>query len=398
MGAFQTGDGIMKRLVVCFDGTWNAADSEKAETNVARIYRAIREKSGSDGVHQLAFYERGVGTSGLKSFNLLAGATGLGLGDNIRSAYVNLAKNYEQGDEIFLFGFSRGAFSARSLSGLISACGLLKRESLDKINQAWSYYRDEKLRSPQAFSAATGAKVHTDVSIRFLGVWDTVGALGVPVGVISQALSGEVFEFHDTSPSRIVKHAVQALAIDESRDAFVPTFWTGEAPAGVTIEQVWFAGAHSDVGGGYELRRAADIPLRFMAKRAEFAGLKLDWTSGALPPETAALDALTDIHESRDGIAVFDRLTPTIRRVLEQNIDVAPQEKLYMPLGPKRKPLKTINERLHESVVQRYGQAAALLSESDKVGKSKRSTYAPRNLKPLFGTDGRLKKDFKPVS
>ncbi len=381
----------MKRLVVCFDGTWNAADSDKAETNVARIYRAVRANSGDDGVHQLAFYEPGVGTSGLKSFNLIAGATGLGLGDNIRSAYMNLAKNYLPGDEIYLFGFSRGAFSARSLSGLISACGLLKRESLGHISKAWSFYRDQKVRNPEAFAATTGAQTHKDVTITFLGVWDTVGALGVPIGIFAQAVSSEIFQFHDTSPSRIVKHAVQALAIDEMRDAFVPTFWTGDAPAGAKIEQVWFAGAHSDVGGGYHLRRAADIPLRFMAKRAQANGLQLDWTSGALPPENGTLDVLADIHDSRDGFATFDRLTPTYRRVCEMNINVALWEKLYIPRGGKNKPLKTINECLHESVVARYGKADALVSRGDKAGKSKRETYLPVNLKPAFLADGSIK-------
>jgi Uncharacterized alpha/beta hydrolase domain (DUF2235) len=388
----------MKRLVVCFDGTWNAADSEKAETNVARMYRAIRAQSGGDGVHQMAFYERGVGTSGLQSFNLVAGATGLGLGDNIRSAYMNLAKNYVPGDEIYLFGFSRGAFSARSLSGFISACGLLKRESLGHIHKAWSFYRDAKVRNPKAFTATSGAQVHEDVSITFLGVWDTVGALGVPIGVVAQALSGEVFQFHDTTPSRIVKHAVQALAIDEMRDAFVPTFWTGEAPAGAKIEQVWFAGAHSDVGGGYDLRNAADIPLRFMAKRAAAAGLQLDWTSGALPAEDATLNVLADIHDSRAGFAALDRLTPTIRRVLEQNVKVELWEKLYVPLGPKKQKLKTINESLHESVVQRYGKLDSLLSTDDKPGKSKRQAYTPLNLKPAFLADGSLKAGFSVVS
>jgi Uncharacterized alpha/beta hydrolase domain (DUF2235) len=386
----------MKRLVVCFDGTWNAADSEKAETNVARMYRAIRANSGDH--HQMAFYERGVGTTMVKAINLIAGATGLGVGDNIRAAYMNLAKNYVPGDEIFLFGFSRGAFSARSLSGFIGACGLLKRESLGAIYKAWSFYREAKVRTPQAFAATSGALVHDDVKIKFLGVWDTVGALGVPGGIFGSKLSGEVFEFHDTTPSRIVLNAMQALAIDEMRDEFVPTFWTGDAPAGANIEQVWFAGAHSDVGGGYDLRKAADIPLRWMALRAEKQGLELDWTSGALPPKTGTLDVLSDIHDSRDGFSSKDRFTPTIRRVLEQNIKVELWEKLYVPMGPKKKPLKTINEGLHESVVQRYGKLDALLSVGDKPGKSKRLAYLPINLKPAFLANGSIKGDLKIVS
>jgi hypothetical protein len=390
-GVFQVEGFTMKRLIVCFDGTWNAADSEKAETNVARMYHAIRANSGDDNIHQLAFYERGVGTTMSKAINLFAGATGLGVGDNIRSAYLNLAKNYLPGDEIYLFGFSRGAFSARSLAGLISACSLLKRQSLGAIHKAWNFYRDAKVRNPQAFHLSSGAEIHDDVTIKFLGVWDTVGALGVPVGIFGSKLSGEVFQFHDTSPSRIVKHASHALAIDEKRDEFVPTFWTGKAPEGATVEQVWFAGCHSDVGGGYAEHRMSDIPLRWMAKRAELQGLQLDWTSGALPPKEEPLSVLAPIHESRDGFSTKDRLTPTIRQVCELKVNVALWEKLYAPRDGKGKILRTINEYVHQSVIERYGKLDALLSLGDKPGKDQRRTYKPDNLAPAFTAAGQLK-------
>ena len=385
----------MKRLIVCFDGTWNAADSEKAETNVARIYRAIRANSGEDNIHQMAFYERGVGTTQNKAINIISGATGLGVGDNIRAAYMNLAKNYVPGDEIFLFGFSRGAFSARSLAGFLSACGLLKRQSLGAIHKAWSFYREAKVRNPKAFILGSGAEVHEDVTVKFLGVWDTVGALGVPVGILGPMLSGEVFQFHDTSPSRIVKNASHALAIDEKRDEFVPTLWTGAVPDGAKIEQVWFAGCHSDVGGGYDLRSVADIPLRWMAKRAEAQGLKLDWDAGALPAYDAPLNPLADVHESREGYSNKDKFSPTIRRICELNAKVELWEKLYFPTNEKGKALKTINESLHESVVQRFGNVDALLSKGDKPGKSKRYNYAPINLKPAFAAIGKVKPDVK---
>jgi uncharacterized protein (DUF2235 family) len=381
----------MKRLVVCFDGTWNAADSENAETNVARIRRAVRANSGADKIQQITLYERGVGTTMSKAVNLISGATGLGVGDNIRSAYINLAQNYVPGDELFFFGFSRGAFSARSLAGLISACGLLKREKIDDVFKAWRFYREAKVRNPQEFMARNNTDTHVDVTIKFLGVWDTVGALGVPVGMLGSKLSGEVFQFHDTSPSRIVKHAAHALAIDERRDEFVPTLWTGKAPEGATIEQVWFAGVHSDVGGGYDQRRLADIPLRWMALRAEAQGLQLDWTSGALPSRDGPLDALAPVHESRDGFSAKDRLTPTIRRVCELNADVELWEKLYMPRDDKGKVLPTINEYLHSSVVERYGKDDALMSVDDKPNKFKRKTYAPKNLKPAFTAQGKVK-------
>lgn len=385
-----------KRLVVCFDGTWNAADSERAETNVVRLSRAIRANSGTDGVPQFSIYLRGVGTSGSRLDRLIAGATGAGIDDIIRTAYLFLAQNYvpahkdDQGrdvpaDEIFLFGYSRGAYAARSMTGLLGSAGLLKRQSLGHLQTAWSYYRDFKKRSPQDFVRRYAKKkieTHEEVAVNFLGVWDTVGALGIPVGILSE-ISGLVHGFHDTSPSRIVKHGAQALAIDEHRDEFVPTLWTGTAPAGSTIEQVWFAGCHGDVGGGYSDRELADIPLLWMIDRAKSAGLQVDETTPGLLPHPATLNVLGPTHDPRQGWSVKDHLTPTIRSVCEQNVAVDLMERLYRPLGPDRKPLKTINEHVHWSVIERFGKLG-LISPDDLVKTRKRMTYAPKNLKPLF--------------
>jgi uncharacterized protein (DUF2235 family) len=385
-----------KRLVVCFDGTWNAADSERSETNVARLARAVRANSGNDGVPQLCLYLRGVGTSGSQLERLIAGATGSGTEDIIRSGYMFLAQNYVPAhknavgkdvpaDEIFLFGFSRGAFAARSLSGLLGSVGLLKRQSLPHLSTAWKYYRNFRKRSPADFLARNAKKqieTHDDVAINFLGVWDTVGALGIPVGVLGE-ITGAAHGFHDTTPSRIVRHGAQALAIDEQRDEFVPTLWTGDTPAGSTIEQVWFAGSHSDVGGGYADRELADIPLLWMIDRAKFAGLQIDEATPGLLPDASTLDPLGPVHDSRQGWSVKDRLTPTIRSVCEQKVAVDLLEKLYRPLGPNGKPLKTINERVHWSVAARFGKSA-LISPKDTVTSRKRKDYAPKNLKPLF--------------
>jgi uncharacterized protein (DUF2235 family) len=389
-----------KRLVICFDGTWNAADSERSETNVARLARAVRANSGSDGVPQLCLYMRGVGTSGSAIERLVAGATGAGTEDIIRSGYMFLSQNYVPAhkddagkdvpaDEIFLFGFSRGAFAARSLSGLMGSVGLLKRQSLPHLPAAWRYYRDFKTRSPADFlrrNARKGIETHAEVMIDFLGVWDTVGALGIPVGILG-AISDEVHGFHDTSPSRIVRHGAQALAIDERRDEFVPTLWTGKAPPGSTIEQVWFAGSHSDVGGGYADRELADIPLLWMIDRAKAAGLQVDEKTPGLLPDPGALNLLGPTHDPRQGWSVKDRLTPTIRSVCEQNVPVDLFEKLYRPRDRTGKTLQTINEMVHSSVVARYGRDA-LISPQDKIITRKRQAYAPKNLRPLFDAPG----------
>lgn len=385
-----------KRLVVCFDGTWNAAASERAETNVVRLSRAIRANSGSDGVPQFSVYLRGVGTSGSQLERLVAGATGSGIEDIIRTAYLFLAQNYvpahkdDQGrdvpaDEIFLFGYSRGAYAARSLTGLLGSAGLLKRQSLGHLSTAWTYYRDFRNRSPKDFLrryAKRQIQTHEEVTVNFLGVWDTVGALGIPVGVLGE-LSGLVHGFHDTSPSRIVRHGAQALAIDEHRDEFVPTLWTGKAPDRSTIEQVWFAGSHADVGGGYSDRELADIPLLWMIDRAKTAGLQIDEATPGLLPQAAAINVLGPTHDPRQGWSVKDRLTPTIRSVCEQNVPVAPWERLYRPLGPNSKPLRTINEFVHWSAIERFGKLG-LISPDDLVKTRRRMTYAPKNLQPLF--------------
>jgi uncharacterized protein (DUF2235 family) len=398
LAAFQHKDfnTMPKRLVICFDGTWNAADSERAETNVVRLSRAVRATSGPDGVPQSCIYLRGVGTSGSQIERLVAGATGAGIEDIIRTAYLFLAQNYVPAhkdaagndvaaDEIFLFGFSRGAFAARSLTGLLGATGLLKRQSLHHLSTAWTYYRDFKNRSPQDFVERykkKGIETHQKMTVNFLGVWDTVGALGIPVGFLGE-LSGLVHSFHDTSPSRIVKHGAQALAIDEFRDEFVPTLWTGDAPAGSTIEQVWFAGCHSDVGGGYSDRDLADIPLLWMIDRAKAAGLQLDEDTPGLLPTAAALDVLAPTHDPREGWSAKDKLTPTIRSVCEKDVAVKLWEKLFRPRGANGKPLKTINESIHWTAVERYGKSA-FTSPKDKVASRKRATYTPKNLTPSF--------------
>lgn len=371
-----------KRLVVCFDGTWNSADSRKAETNVARMARAVRATSG--GPQQMTLYLRGVGSTGIALQKLLGGAFGEGVDDNIRSGYMFLAQNYVPGDGIFLFGFSRGAFTARSLAGFIAACGLLKRQSLGSLSAAWDYYRHAASRSPQDFCRLYGADCHADVGIAFLGVWDTVGALGIP-GTVLNELTAQDYQFHDTAPSRIVRVGRHALAIDEHRDEFEPTLWTGAAPEGSDIRQFWFAGAHSDVGGGYQDRRLADIPLRWMAEEAEAAGLRLDWDMLPPPDGRPPVDAaLAPQHESRLNWSRKDRLTPTIRQVMGAEPEIGVLERLYRPMDKEGRPLKAINEDLHPSVRDRFGRQVLLLAnDEDRDGEP--MAYRSRNLLPLLG-------------
>lgn len=371
---------VGKRIVICFDGTWNSADSGGADTNVARISRAIHANAGTGGVPQLVLYLRGVGTTGLDADKIFDGATGLGIDDNIRSGYMFLAQNYVPGDEIYLFGFSRGAFTARSLVGLVAAAGLLKRQSLGALGAAWKYYRTDKPHSPQDFLRQTpGADSHVDAAITFLGVWDTVGSLGVP-GHVFDLINHKFYGFYDTGLCPIVRKACHALAIDEHRDTFVPTLWTGKLPANSSVEQVWFAGAHSDVGGGYLTRDLADIPLVWMAKKAEAAGLILDWSC---LPDANTLRPLAARHDSSSGAFAFNRIVPTLRQICGQSFDVPFYQKLYAPTDDDHRPIATIGEAIHRSVLERLaGQASFCRSDAD--GTCLPETYSPENVRALL--------------
>jgi uncharacterized protein (DUF2235 family) len=369
----------MKRIVVCCDGTWNADDIQTTDTNVAILARSIHGSQQTGGVLQIVLYLRGVGMTGLKLETWIEGATGIGVDDNIRSAYQFIAQNYVPGDEIYLFGFSRGAFTVRSLVGLITACGILYRESLSALPAAWIYYRSPKPHSAVVFAQENKVQCHLQPTITFLGVWDTVGSLGIPGSLLAAANKAK-FAFHDTNPSPLVKHALQALAIDEHRHDFTPTFWTGSIPTGVTIQQVWFAGAHSDVGGGYQTRRLADIPLVWMAKQAEAAGLALDWKC---LPDPAILDPGSPSHDSSSGLFALDRYHPTLREIGMKKCAVRFNESLYEALDENGNPTPTINESVHQSVLSRYAQPAQLCSD-DGTGACSLVPYKPENLAPFF--------------
>jgi uncharacterized protein (DUF2235 family) len=274
----------MKRLVICCDGTWNRPDDARV-TNIEKIARTIETDpiDGSPPAQQMVLYLSGVGTNGYVVDRLLGGAFGLGLFENISSAYRFLALNYDPGDEIFVFGFSRGAYTARSLVGMIGCVGLLTRESVisGHLPEAVRRYRRRR-PDRRAFHGASDERFrevnsHHDVRVRFLGVFDTVGALGVPGAI------GRAHQFHDVTLSPQVENARHAVAIDEHRIKFEPALW--ECPAAgsepthgrqQSVKQVWFEGAHSDVGGGYDETGLSDTALGWMVREAEQAGLAFD--------------------------------------------------------------------------------------------------------------------------
>jgi len=271
----------MKRLVICCDGTWNtptqSSDGKPSPTNVFKASKAVREVD-AQGVQQLAYYREGVGA---KLFERVRGGLfGFGLSRDVQSAYRFVVQNFEEGDELFLFGFSRGAYTARSTAGLIRNAGVLRPEHADRIADAYALYRDRKRAPRSAEAERFRQKYSIETRIRFIGVWDTVGALGIPLsGVKIVGLVNRRWEFHDTDLSSRVDSAYQAVAIDERRSAFRPTLWNQQAQStDQTLEQVWFTGVHSDVGGGYPDGQLADLTLRWLAGRARSQGLEFDDT------------------------------------------------------------------------------------------------------------------------
>jgi uncharacterized protein (DUF2235 family) len=270
----------MKRLIVFCDGTWNRPDhvdrGVAAPTNVAKLALAVAERD-DDGVQQLLHYEAGVGTQ--RSERLLGGGFGFGLSRNVRDGYRSLVDAYEPGDELFLFGFSRGAYTARSIAGLIRNAGILRREERHRVHQAYALYRAPRRDAEPSGIAAElfrRSYSHGDVPIECIGVWDTVGALGIPIDGFRPPLLSRLWSFHDTRLSRTVRHAYHAVAIDERRRPFRPTLWERQDDAGdQVLEQVWFAGVHCDVGGGYRDPDLSEITLLWMAEKARGCGLAL---------------------------------------------------------------------------------------------------------------------------
>ncbi|SFL69550.1 Uncharacterized alpha/beta hydrolase domain [Desulfomicrobium norvegicum] len=265
----------MKRIVIASDGTWNSPENE-VPTNVLRVARAISPQS-TDTMRQVVFYDWGVGSDQKK---LSGGISGVGIDKNIMDCYRFIVQNYDVGDELYLFGFSRGAYTVRSLAGMIRNCGVLRREFERHIPKAFELYRDRGKKSAPDETSAKELRAEYCVAdqtpIEFVGAWDTVGALGIPITFWGLMNHKSAYLFHDTSPSRTVKCARHALAIDETREDFTPVLWD-EDKLGIDLKQVWFAGVHSDVGGGYaDNHQLADIACNWLLQEAEARGLVIE--------------------------------------------------------------------------------------------------------------------------
>lgn len=325
----------MKRIIVCADGTWNVQDQVNDETgtrrptNVTKLARAVLPRD-RNGIHQVVFYREGVGTGpGIDKFT--GGAFGAGIEDNVVALYRSILYNYSPGDEIYIFGFSRGSFTARSLTGFMKFAGLVEKDDDYFVPDIYACYE-----SGNGAGTAQWQKANRRIKgtrpcpeIRMIGVWDTVGSLGAP-GVLGQVFNSKKYQYHRVGLFDEIKHAFHALAIDERRKPFLPTLW--EPPAGWAgkLEQVWFAGVHCDVGGGYSPDGLANLALHWLVDRAAELGVEFD---------PVYLAPFRGVPES----------------VLHDSMTLK-----YRPLGSVVRPIglaKNGNESVHESVLRRMEHA-----------------------------------------
>jgi uncharacterized protein (DUF2235 family) len=288
-----------KRIVVCADGTWNQPETDLNKdfpTNVLRLARSVRP-TARDGTSQQVFYDWGVGSY---YDSIGGGITGRGVQKNIMDAYRYIIQNYSAGDEIFLFGFSRGAYTVRSLCGLINNCGILKRPHAHRVQQAFDLYKKSGvLNKPNGKNSNEFRTNYSHLSreVKFVGVWDTVGAMGIPISFLG--LFEDKDEFYDTKLGSNVKVARHALAIDEIRSDFEPTIWVPRP--GIDIKQTWFSGVHADVGGGYKPDKhgvvASAESLNWLSEEAAKFGLELEpfWI---IAPNSSAIPKLNKSRRS----------------------------------------------------------------------------------------------------
>jgi uncharacterized protein (DUF2235 family) len=381
----------MKRNVVLIDGTWNN-EGVGFDTNVAKLDPAygaaaspLIKREANDGVRQLCLYHDGVGSDGPLLRKLLGGAIGLGLKSIIQDAYSWLAQNFEAGDEIYLIGFSRGAYAVRALAGLIGASGIARGADKDAIEAAWQFYRvkpqiragksrpgfgDQK-RIITYRSLERKTAFHEERRITCVAVWDTVGSYGIPAGIglapLARYFTLAVLGFHDTYFGDHIDVGLHAVAIDEHRRPFVPTLWTmpkGRSPRG-HVEQTWFAGAHCNIGGGYEDSGLSDVAFAWLVARVEaLTGLEFD---------EAAVAAR--IHPDLDGEVIdstigwpIDHRWPHFRTVLSP--DAIDHKAFTNSPNPRD---ENINERVHWSAVEKLGRPCVDLGKAD-------TPYGPPNL------------------
>jgi uncharacterized protein (DUF2235 family) len=344
----------MKRLIVCCDGTWQQLRSPYP-TNVVKLAQAIKT-AGKDGAAQIVFYDEGIGTGDWRD-RLRGGVFGLGLDQNIQDAYRFLCWNYEPGDEIYLFGFSRGAYTVRSLGGLIARFGLLSRQHIRLTPQAYDFYRlreaDRHYQQKRQEAEQFQQTYKNDVAITLLGCWDTVGSLGIPDQVPIIPLDKWVnqrYRFHNTTLSSTIKHALHAVAVDEIRAVFDVTPMERSPQDEQPLKQVWFPGDHGSVGGGREATTGlSDRTLVWMLDEIDGLGLGLAWDLAYVAAEITP-NPLVDFDNSLNGVF---KLTRTILRQVSD--DVAALDISVIERWRDRSDYRPQNLALHQAYLDQGG-------------------------------------------
>jgi hypothetical protein len=336
---------MAKKIVLLSDGTGNSA-SKVWRSNVWRVFESL----DLTGTSQVAFYDDGVGTSSFKPLAILGGVFGYGLKRNVLDIYKFLCANYESDeDEIYGFGFSRGAFTMRVVMGLVLDQGLVRgrtdAELYRNAKQAYRAYRANSfhtmfhLEDPfrwarDAVLRLFGVKYdqtrnRTIEKIKFLGLWDTVAAYGLPIDEMARGVSKWLFplELPDRSFNHGIEKACHALALDDERTTFHPVLWNERGVPPAQLHQVWFAGVHSNVGGGYPDDSLAHIPLYWIMREAEAAGLKFKTASSTNPDDNADPDMVQvqkwqrdkdgRLYDSRNGLGGYYRYGP--RKIADLN-------------------------------------------------------------------------------
>lgn len=339
----------MKRIAVFCDGTWNSPVMAQ-HTHVRQLYLAAEQNA-----NQVTAYFPGIGTGGKVNFfvtnainKIGGGAFGWGLRGKIVEAYEFISRNYDPGDEILIFGFSRGAYTARAIAGMIRKCGLLDRINGFNLRRAYRLYKkggpenhpdtahihdQRRALSPRFATSARDCKARGNdgsfmVRISYLGIWDTVGALGIPeplFGPLARIWNSR-YRFHDTDLSSMVQTARHAVALDERRKMFLPTLWGnldvtrnayGQAVDGLNkgetgpdrpFQQVWFVGDHSMVGGSGATRGLTAITLDWLARGAGATGMTWNPKVRLLDTAPDPLDPGREQHEH----GLFETLAPDL--------------------------------------------------------------------------------------
>jgi uncharacterized protein (DUF2235 family) len=381
-------ENSMKRLVVCCDGTWQDL-SKEYPTNVVKMAQAVKTKDTT--IPQIVFYGQGIGSGGELLNRVGGGAFGWGIDQNIQDAYRFLCLNYDPGDEIYLFGFSRGAYTVRSLAGLIrcagglnhppgepSRGGLLPRNEIRKTPQVYEIYRskqhknkEEEYERKTEEMARLAPKMQKDVRIKLLGCWDTVGSLGIPQKFsFLNPKFNERYRFHDYQLSGIIDNALHAVAIDEPRKVFdVTPMKQSESSkqAGQQLRQVWFPGDHGCVGGGVKkVQGLSDGALQWMIDQMKDLNLGLDLDPNLVECDLSSVDVTKQYGIYPDHKTPFANTSNPLMKWIFSLVgthvrEIAKADEDFAAI---------LEQRLHESVLKRW-----------KDYKTQKPPYEPENLK-----------------